>query len=425
MVINKKALYLFFIFPALFVSDALYGGLDYFGITLPISPGIIIRGGLFFFAVFFIVKNFEARYESLIIWSVLLLILVFPGLLIGLWFGRDPFYDLQFLLKALYLPIVAIFLAVMFDRTRVSKDEVMAYIEYAAYFLGLTLLLSQQLGIERATYGDYAFGNTGIYYAQNDFTLAFGLSLLAACYKMIFIKFSLYKLLPLLASFYACIQIGTRASLLIMLIIAIVMVIALLVSKGSESKRLSTLLAKYLGFLFVVTAIGFFLYKGLQWQTEHSYQEQKINDLQSGLLPRVALMDASYQYYISRSDIFYFLGEGADSFHRGVAQYFPSKGDRRIVEVDLIDLGGAHGVPFTFLLYAFCFFVLFGSIRRFFQERDTVWVFVSAATFLYIMYSLFVGHALTSAIPSTLMAGFFAIYLMESRAKLLGFYKKH
>ena len=107
------------------------------------------------------------------------------------------------------------------------------------------------------------------------------------------------------------------------------------------------------------------------------------------------------------------------------SQYFPSKGDRRIVEVDLIDLGGAHGVPFTFLLYAFCFFVLFGSIRRFFQERDTVWVFVSAATFLYIMYSLFVGHALTSAIPSTLMAGFFAIYLMESRAKLLGFYKKH
>ena len=72
------------------------------------------------------VKNFEARYESLIIWSVLLLILGFPGLLIGLWFGRDPFYDLQFLLKALYLPIVAIFLAVMFDRTRVSKDEVMA-----------------------------------------------------------------------------------------------------------------------------------------------------------------------------------------------------------------------------------------------------------------------------------------------------------
>jgi len=209
---SKKWLWLATLLPLLFVSDILYGAMELLGIEFPITPGIVLRGMVVLTAFYTAVKYYRVVGRRLLVWLFLLVVSILPSLVIGIFHSENFIFDVSMLSKVLYLPFVTALFVVLMRRYRIGEDEVLRFIEYAAYMLGLSLLFSQAVGFERQTYGDYAFGSTGIFYAQNDMTLAFGLAMLAGGYRLVMGHFSMVRLGMLAASAFACVQIGTRAS---------------------------------------------------------------------------------------------------------------------------------------------------------------------------------------------------------------------
>lgn len=415
---QTKKLWLAALFPLLFVSDILYGGLDYYRIELPITPGVLLRGAVMLVAIYWSVKYHRLVGRVLWGWLLLLVLLVIPSLIVGVFHGQSPFFDLQFLFKVLYLPFTTALLVVLIKRYRICCDDVLQFIEYSAYVLGISLLLSQLLGIQRATYGDYAFGNTGIFYAQNDMTLAFGLSLLAAAYRVVLVRFSWIRLGLMLLSVYACLQIGTRASLGVLVGVTLTILTMMFWGKGESVANgvFHRLVKKALVVLFGVWMAIMIIY-GIGKQQEHNFQQKKLEELAQGNFPRLILVVAGASHMAKRSGIFNITGEGMDAFARGVANYYPTSEERRFVEVDWMDIFGASGIGFTVAIYLFALKVLLGSVRRFASGlRDPLYGLIGAATFLYTGHSGLAGHALTSPIPTTLMAGFFGIYFAWGQA---------
>jgi len=413
--IKINILWLTFLLPLLFVSDIIYGGLVYYNIELTITPGVILRGLVLLISIYMLLKYSRLAGKCLLIWLLLIVFSVLPSIFVGIIHTSSLFFDISALSKVIYFPFTTALFVILLIRYRIEHDEVLRYIEYAAYVLGVALLVSQEVGIQRETYGDYAFGSTGIFYAQNDLTLAFGLSLLSAAYRVVLVRFSMARLFLLMLSVFALLQIGTRASLAV--VTGIVLTLLLLMVRGYSKKVLrgkGNLWIKW--FLSITIAIGLFslLIYGVGKQQEHDFQQQKLEEIAEGISPRQPLIIAGALYIEERSLLFDFTGEGMDIFQRGVARYFTTDVERRFVEVDWLDIFGAYGIFFAIVIHLFVLSVLAGSSRRFLgRTREPVDGLIAAVTFLYLSHSIFAGHALTSPIPSTLMAAYFSIYFSK------------
>lgn len=415
--IRIKYIWLSALFPVLFISDILYGGMNYYGVDLVITPGVILRGGIIAIAAFMVIRHRYLVGGVLFIWLVLLIVFALPSLIVGIVQHSDIIYDVQTLFKVLYLPFVAGLIVVLINRYQINQGELLRYMEYSAYFLGISLLISQSLGIQRLTYGDYAFGNTGIFYAQNDLTLAFGMSLLAAGYRIIMVRASFLRGILFLQSIFACLQIGTRASLAVVMVLILTFTVMMVWGRSKkQSINMLRILMRWLFAVLFVAGLVWLLLYGLGRHVEHGYQHQKLEAIASGDLPRQLLIIAGNTHLTNRAPVIAFTGEGMDAFQRGVASYFPSDKERKFVEVDWIDLYGAYGMVFVVVIYMFFLFIFVGSTRRFLVgARDPIDGLISAAVLLYIAHSVTAGHALTSPIPATLMAGYLAIDFIQKQ----------
>ena len=408
--LKKKWLWLASLLPLLFVSDILYGSMTIYGLDFPISPGIVLRGLVVAIAMYTVLTKRKIVGKGLFLWIIAAVTTASPAMVLGLVYGQSFFYDLSSFSKVVYLPLVTGLFVVLVRRYRLDWDDVLRFVEYAAYVLGLSLLLSQAMGLERRTYGDYAFGSTGIFYAQNDMTLALGLAILAGAYRLVEAPFSWLRLIFLGMSAFACIQIGTRASLVVIAGTAVCVVIWVLWGRGIGRLKYFGSVIKWIISLLFVAAMSVTLLYGWSRQQEFSYQQQKLQQIAEGKFPRLPLVEAGGQHISKRSALLNLFGEGADSFQRGVTRYYPTYQERRMVEVDWMDIFGTYGLVFMVVIHLFVFLVLFKSIRRFVVQRDARYGLISAATLLYIGNSVLAGHALVSPIPSTLMAAYFALF---------------
>lgn len=409
--LRKKWLWLASLLPLLFISDILYGGLNYYGIKLPISPGILFRGAVLLIAVYMVMIYSRLVGQQLLMWIVLMILSVIPSLVVGIFHSQSMLFELAALSKALYLPFVTSLFVVLILRYRIEYDEILRFIEFAAYILGISLLLSQVLGIQSESYGDYAFGSKGIFYAGNDVTLALGLALMAASYRLVIVHFSFVRLLLLGMSAFACVQIGARASLGIVIGTAFASVACAIWGRMSEKNGQAIMrMKKWIASTFILVAMAGMLLYGLTKQQEFNFQQQKLEQITAGDLPRLLLMQAGNRHIIERSEWLHLTGEGTDAFQRGVANYYPGYEDRKAIEVDWMDIFGSYGIGFTLLIHAFVLLVLIGSARLFLIKRDAKNGLIAAATLLYLGHSAFAGHALTSPISTTLIAGYFALF---------------
>jgi hypothetical protein len=133
------------------------------------------------------------------------------------------------------------------------------------------------------------------------------------------------------------------------------------------------------------------------------------------------LMVAGAAHLANRSALYDLTGEGASAYHRGVARYFPTANELRMTEVDWMDIFGAYGIGFTVLIHAFVMLVLASAAWRFFAQRDSLHGIIAGATLIYFGHSALAGHALVSPIPSTLLAGYCALYFSKiANASWLG-----
>ncbi len=413
IILKKRTLWLIALIPFLLVSDILYGGLDYYGIILPVSPGIIFRGGVLLCAMVFILRYSHIIGPRLLFWIGSLTLSIVPSIMVGVVSSQSILLDLVSVAKILYLPLVTCLFIVIIKRYQIQQNELLRFIQYAAYILGFFILISPQLGIQRESYGDYAYGSKGIFFAGNDITLALGLALIAAGYNLVLIRFSWLKLILLILCAYACIQIGTRASLGVLMGIAFTTIICLIWSHQAPDSSNSAAIRKIKKWIvttLILVTMSMLLLYGLDKQQENIYQQQKLEQIVQGDLPRTLLIQAGSKYIAERSDWYNLIGEGADSFQRGIATYYPGDRGRKAIEVDWMDIYGAHGFIFTVLIHLFILLVLIRSIHRFIIKRDSLHGLIASASILYLGQSIFAGHALTSPVPTTLMAGYFALF---------------
>lgn len=416
VILRKKWLWLAALLPLLFISDIFYGGLVHYRIELPVTPGVVLRGMVLVVAIYMFLNHRRLVGERLFVWISLITLTIIPSVLISLFRGQALFFDLAMLSKVLYLPFVTALFVVLIQRYYLSSDEILRFIEYSAYVLGISLLVSQQLGLEKQTYGDYAFGSTGIFYAQNDMTLAFGLALFAAGYRLVMKDFTWLRLGLIAMSAFACVQIGTRGSLAAAAGTAITSVVCVMWNRNSIGPRRRARISKKSFFsLFLLASMAGVLFYGLAKQQEHSYQQDKLNEIAQGDFPRLVLVTAGAKHVLARNSVYSLIGEGSDSFQTGVGRYFSASAARKMVEVDWMDIFGAYGLGFTLVIHAFVTVMIFGAARRFYVTRRALYGLLASAFLFYLGTASFSGHALTSPIPSTIMASYLALYLVSVR----------
>ena len=417
--ITKSSLWLVAILPLLFFSDVLYGAMQLYGLHVSISPGIVLRGFLLAVSMYMILIRIRFVEHQLLVWIILLIISSLPGLLIGALEGQDLSFEITVYAKVLYMPLIAGLLSILINRYSIESDKIIRFIEYTAYILGIILLTSQIMGLEKKTYGDYAFGSKGIFHAQNDLTLAFGLGLLASTYRLVVAHFSWFRLILLILSIYACLQIGTRASLAVVIISGISVIIYLfwgsipnaIRNRKSRSRNWVISLSIVIATILMAT---YFLSK----QLEFDYQRKKFETITQGEFPRMTLADAGFHHLEERFLVYDLLGEGVDTFQRGVAQHFnnPSANfDRRVVEVDWMDLFGYYGIVFVFILHSFVIFIFLGALFRFVVYHNSTYGLIAIASLVYLGHSIVAGHALTTPIPGTVIAAYFSIFFSSGK----------
>lgn len=425
--LKKSPVILLLMLPGLYLSDILYGWLSLSGYTGVITPGVVIRGGIFLWAVVWsvIYRRHIGKRLFFLCWSLLLLALLGPIIsFFETLNGSALAIDVNGIAKVLYWPFVMLFFIVLIKRYRMTDLDIFAFVEYAAYFLGCSLLLMQLFSIGKLTYGDYAYGSTGIFHAQNDLTLALGIALVPAAYRNIKNP-SLVRIVLLIAAMSGCVGIGTRASLAVVIIVPAAATFVMLWSKDRShaGKRDFT---RKMGTVVIIGVLGigasWAVFHAVQREMEYGHQQKKFESLASGELPRLLLIRSGVEYLAGRNTAKNVLGEGSYHYRRGVYPYWGGIRDdsRKSVEVDWMDLYGAYGVVFTILFHCFYLMLLFGSSKRFFLGRSEFDGLVATMLLIYIGHSALAGHAMVSPIPSTLIAAVGGLYLAHRRIRVHG-----
>lgn len=411
---TKKHVWLAFLFPVLFLGDILYGLLDYYGFSSPVSPGILLRGLALLLSVIMMLRYRNCLPNNLFRWGMLATLFILPSFIYSLAVGWDTIRDVNYILRSLYGPFM-IFLVVILTRIySITTNELLSYLELVSYLLGITLLLSRLMGIQRLTYGAYAYGNTGIFYGQNDLSLAFGLALLAASYRLVN-SFSVKRCILHVLSMWSCLQIGTKASIAVILINALFTITLALwgrtvFEKGRylahrQNKRF------VLGIIVSSLMIGLSIY-GMILQSQTSYQRERIETILGGKMPRSVLITAGMSYFKERNFLLNLTGEGMISYMTNIPFHFEKTlfVNEKNVEVDLIDFVGAYGIFFAVIMHFFFFALLYSSFKHYLKTYDGIYGVTFIAIAMYTGHSLFAGHAMFSPIPTTLIAGYTGIY---------------
>ncbi|MCI5137164.1 MAG: hypothetical protein D3922_01825 [Candidatus Electrothrix sp. AR1] len=416
--ITKQRLWMFFLFPLLFVADILYGAMGFYGVKLWVSPGELLRGVALIAAIVIISKNSLLLSSPARIWFYLTLLSALPSIIISATLDENLLQDIIFLFRIFYGPFIILMIITLIRKYRVTNDSIFKWIESSGYLLGIILLSTQFLGFKQNTYGSYAVGSTGIFTAQNDLTLSIGIAMLAACYHVIY-SFSFIRLLLLGLTMFACVNIGTRASLAVALACVLVILVLTVRGKhfGKQRKRSVRRVKLIVVGSFAIICMLFILGYGFQLQQRTTYQQDKINRLAQGELPRAVTLQLAHGYLAKRPWFYQLTGEGISSFMKGIGRSYTGKTDSKLVEVDYLDLLGAVGGICTLLLYIIYIYLFVNTLKIFVFIRLSEAGLISAALLMYLGHSILAGHAFTSPAVSTLVAGYAAAALTMEKKK--------
>ena len=408
-VLRKSTLILLILIPGLFLSDVLYGIISQAGYVGTLTPGVIFRGAVLLWGIYVSIRYYGYTQQRLTLYCWLLLVLSLLGGLVGFMAGGSTvtfLRDLNSLAKVLYGPFVVVLLITLLMRYQISSRLLMRYVEYSAYLIGTSLFLMDLLGLGKLTYGTFAYGSTGLFHAQNDISLAFGIALVPAVYRNL-TRPSMVSISLLVLAILGVAGLGTIASLVAISFVpfAVLVVVFWSSRKTTGNWEMRNRLTMVIGALMMVL-MGWASIMVHQHMNAHSYQADKIEKITSGDVLRSNLLAAGARYLDTRKTSANVFGEGATRYQEGVYRAWGGikPGERKMVEMDWVDLYGAHGVIFTALLYAFYLFPLMVAARGILFRRNLPAGLITIMLFVYLGHSIFAGHALVSPIVSTLAA---------------------
>lgn len=419
LALNVPRTILLLLLPGLYLADVIYGTLSYLGLDAGISPGTLIRGAALLGCLAFLLRHRREMHVVAALYLALLVALIVPGIVHSIAASPAPAtlaYELRAAARALFGPVLVVFLCFAIRRWRIPARLLLSYLEITFYLLGGALFCMQSLDIGLATYGAYASGSKGIFGPQNDVSLALGLSMVAAIYRLL-VHPSFTRLVLVTLAVFGCVGLGTRTSLLLTAAVPAAVVLVVLTSSGRfVHPRIRRRLVRYLGpLLCVIFAAAVVI--TVHEISQYEYQIRKYSVLLEGDHPRAPLMAAGYDHLAGRGAVATLVGEGAASFHGGVYQQWEgqSRTARRMVEVDWLDLYGQYGLLFAALLHVPPLLLILLAAARWILVRHPLDGLGVTALSIYLAHSALAGHALTTPIPSSLAATWAAMLIMLPR----------
>lgn len=409
---GRGSLWLSFLCVVLVMADISYGMAASMGIDLLVSPGVLLRGLLIGMASYLISVNLRRLGLRMTLWLTALVAAIAPSVVIGAMSGGGLVYDLTAVLKSIYLPVTTALVVIIIRRYRIPRLTVLRFVEYSAVLFTAALILPSLLGANADTYGEYAEGSKGAFFAGNDVAVALGLAMFAVGYRLLFVEYSTARLALLVAAAYACVQLGSRAALAVVLGFVLVMVGCTVLDRArSNQARLRRLLRKWALGSALVVGLSALAFSGYQTQMNNPFQEAKLVELAQGELPRLVLLQSGFDHLADRSSLYHLTGEGADRYERGVGRRFGR--ERRMVEVDWVDSFGRHGLAFTVLIHLFLIAAFLRAASRALVRRSALSGAIAGAVLLYLGHSALAGHALFSPTPSTILSLYLALIVVQ------------
>ena len=372
--------------------------------------GIII---IAFYAFFYYIRWFKKSTR------LLLLILVLFGSfgpISGLLYEQEMNLippNISAFLKIIYGPLLAMLFFIFIKKFHISTFTIFKMIAIAGFVAGLFLIIAKLGSFGKLTYGEYAYGSTGLFWAQNDLSLTLGIIWIISFY-LVLSQPTIINLVGGILIVIGISMIGTRASL-----IGLIMLppLVFLIRVWSISENRGKKIFRYISILFLlVSLIGYTLQDVFTKISEYQYQQEKIESLLEGKLPRELLITAGFTYLKQRPFWFNIFGEGAANYQQGVYGYWEGflESKRRLVEVDWIDIFGGYGLIFTILIHWFYLSFLIYSAKIFVSKRSQLHGIIALSLGFYLSHSAFAGHALGSPMPSGIVAALIGILLFLS-----------
>jgi hypothetical protein len=426
---DTASIILIILLPGLFLADILHGILLMNDIDMKISILSIIRGGVFFIAIYVTITNRDVVNKLLFYSILLLLLLSAPGVLISFYhtFTEFPvgysslYYEIKEITKVMYGPFLILMYLILLRKKVISKEMIFQYIEYAAYLAGISLFIMQYLGLGEETYaitsGKISSGVKGLFLSQNEISLALSLTLLVALYRNL-VTPSLIRFFMFSLSIYALASIGTRTSLLTAALVPMLVIPIILYTKPVNfSFYKNRWIFKMIIIFFIISGLwsGYSVIKNPE---NYRFQLDRIESVLDGKHPRRILLDYAQCHIAKRGTVKNFLGEGAWWFQHGVficggPWTIGPKYGVRLVEVDWMDIYGAYGLGFASLIYILLIYLMGHSFYYFIKYREADQGIISFMIIIYTGHSVIAGHALTSPMPTSILAAVGAIVIFR------------
>lgn len=273
----------------------------------------------------------------------------------------------------------------------------------------------QALGLGGATYGEYAFGEKGVFVAQNDISLSLAITCVFASLEL-FRARTLSKLLIFVVASLGSVGLGTRTGVATPIVIPLIVFAAYGLSSARYAARSAAprrLLP--LGIIVIGLAVA-----GVIWVSgkvsESDYDTMKWNQIAEGDFPRGYLAIGGIAYIRDKGIVQNLFGEGAFHYEVGVMNKLselrqPVESDRetRMTEVDPIDLLGGYGWPFFILLSSVFVVAAIRASVQFLRTGDSLYAAIALALWVFLGHSAYAGHAFVTPIVGTPIAAILAL----------------
>lgn len=404
------------IFPGLYLCDLLYGALITYSFTIAISPGQAFRGGFLLIAGLTFGSMLLERRDPYVWFLSMLLAAIAPSILFFSNTIELLLYEISTAARVLYGPFMILLIREIIRTYQPPAKQVIVYFAAAGHLLCLSLLLFSALKLGDPTYGPWAFGFKGLFFAQNDIGLAATLGISAAAYLSVW-KPGLPNFILLLASMAGLAALGTRTAMaapaLVAISISFVSLYAGPENWNTSRKKVSLSVCILVMSGLAVSTTSFLIATGGLGDKGSDYQASKIERTLGGELGRKRLMEVGLKSIKDRPAHQAITGEGAYSYRMKAFAENPyaKEGDQTIAEMDWLDLFAQYGLIFTVMVYGLYGYLLMKAILEFLCSRSALSGLLATMLGMYLCHSVIAGHALISPIVSTIPAGVAALLL--------------
>lgn len=372
------------------------------------SPGQIIRSIILLFA--YVLTYFFSRRDFIylnILLGVLGLIL-----LIHVFVFNEPIAgQIIWNARIMYTLILIVYFRSVFPKlSKLFRNNLLVYLEYAVSFISIVILLSALSNTGFSTYENGSgVGYKGFFLGQNDITAVISMIFPILLYRLISIrKNRVIRIINVTVVLFAAVLLGTKSGLAF-IILSILGVGCLVISQKKHlnffKQRKKYFIYSAVSFVLVTTTFLFFVRESLlKWLDFQLFFLNKSNSFLTFILSGRNKSIQPMLEVLWENPIFFFIGS---TFNKGQKLIGNKLGYHAFIEFDPISILYYNGI-LVFLLYFYVFFQLFKYIPYLIKcNIETKVILISFG--IGFLYSSLGGHVLPSGIAGTYFAVLFGL----------------